>query len=140
MAAKKEFDIKMHTPATPKATGEFTLMAPSGQIVQDAIAQGTHQKGEQPEVSPQEKAARMSSMRTQGRKGLKAIRINMAFSPENHAFIQVMARATGKTMTGALNEMLDKLREANPEIMEQAQRFTEYINSGEYVIPGKRND
>ena len=110
----------------------------TGKTVFDAIQQGTHTKGQQTIPSAEEAQERMSNMKTQGRKGLKAVRINMAFSPANHAFIKVMARATGQTMTGALNSMLDTLREANPQIMEEAQKFTDYIKSGEFSV--KRND
>lgn len=47
---------------------------------------------------------------TQGRKGLKLKRINMAFSDENYLFVQKEARRQGMTMTAFVNAILDDYR------------------------------
>ena len=74
------------------------------------LEQGTSNKGQQGETTQQEAAERAAALRTQGRKGCKAIRINMAFTPENHEFIKTMARISGKTMTEFANLCIQKYR------------------------------
>jgi hypothetical protein len=89
------------------------------------IEQATAQKGQQGTASPQEAAERASQMKTQGRKGCKAVRINMAFSPENYEFIRVMSRISGQTLTDFTNNVIAKYREEHPEIFEQAKAIIE---------------
>lgn len=96
------------------------------------IATATSKKGQQGTASPQEITERMDALQTQGRKGCKAIRINMAFSPENHQFIKVMAKASGRTMTEFTNLVVSAYRREHPEIMAQANAFLETINSGAF--------
>ena len=100
--------------------------------VYGAIEQATSQKGQQGTASPQEAEARKEALQTQGRKGVKAIRINMAFTPSNHEFIKVMAKATGNTMTEFTNIVIAAYRNEHPEFMEQANKFLEFINSGAF--------
>lgn len=96
--------------------------------VYGALEQATSRKGQQGKASPQEAAQRAEELRTQGRKGCKATRINMAFSPSNHEFVRIMARATGRTMTETVNLILTKYQEEHPELMEKAQDFLQEIN------------
>lgn len=91
------------------------------------IEQATAQKGQQGTASPQEAAARAAQMKTQGRKGCKAARINMAFSPENYEFIRVMSRISGQTLTDFTNNVIAKYREEHPEIFEQAKAIIEKL-------------
>lgn len=100
--------------------------------VYGAIEQATSTKGQQGTASPQEAKERKEALQTQGRKGVKAIRINMAFTPSNHEFIKVMAKATGRTMTEFTNDVVTAYRNEHPEFMEQAQGFLDYINSGAF--------
>ena len=100
--------------------------------VYGAIEQATSRKGQQGTASPQEQAERREELRTQGRKGCKATRINMAFTPANHEFIKVMAKATGKTMTEFTNVVIEAYRNEHPEFMQQAQGFLSFINSGAF--------
>ncbi len=101
---------------TSKTTG-----AGAGEEVLKRQQQGASRKGQQQTVTPQEKAEREAAGRTQGRKGCKAIRINMAFWSENHAFIKTMARISGKTMTEYTNLVIAKYREEHPEVYERAK-------------------
>ena len=89
--------------------------------VYGAIEQATSRKGQQGTASPQEAAERAAELKTQGRKGCKAIRINMAFTPDNHEFIKVMAKISGKTMTEFANLCIERYRAEHPEIYEQAK-------------------
>ena len=52
-----------------------------GEAALQQIRQATSIKGQQAEASQEEAAERAAELRTQGRKGCKAIRINMAFTP-----------------------------------------------------------
>lgn len=47
---------------------------------------------------------------TQGRKGHKSPRINMAFSPDNHAWIKTRSRQLGISATEFVNSILDTER------------------------------
>lgn len=95
--------------------------------VYGAIEQATSNKGQQGTASPQEAAERAAELRTQGRKGCKATRINMAFTPENHEFIKVMARLTGKTMTEFANLVIERYRTEHPELYEQAKAIIDQL-------------
>lgn len=95
--------------------------------VYGAIEQATSNKGQQGTASPQEQAERAANLKTQGRKGCKAIRINMAFTPENHEFIKVMATISGKTMTEFTNLVIERYRTEHPEIFEQAKAIIDQL-------------
>lgn len=111
-----------------------SINVPSARTVYSAIEQGTHTKGQQTTASPQEQAERMEALQTQGRKGVKAIRINMAFTPSNHQFIKTMAKATGRSMTEFTNDVISAYRNEHPEFMEQAKGFLDYVNSGDFTL------
>lgn len=95
--------------------------------VYGAIEQATSRKGQQGTASPQEAAERAAQLKTQGRKGCKAIRINMGFTPENHEFIKVMATISGKTMTEFANLIVERYRNEHPEIYEQAKAIIDQL-------------
>lgn len=95
--------------------------------VYEQIEQATSKRGQQGTASPQEAAERASALKTQGRKGCKAIRINMAFTPENHEFIKIMARISGKTMTEFANLCIERYRLEHPEIYKQAKNIIEQL-------------
>lgn len=98
--------------------------------VYKAIEQGTSRKGQQGTASPEEAAARAEEMRTQGRKGCKGTRINMIFTPANHEFLRIMAKASGRSMTQTCNLIVAAYRNEHPEFMERAQSFIDFLNSG----------
>ena len=100
--------------------------------VYTAIEQATGKKQQQTTASKEEQAERKAALKTQGRKGCTATRINMAFTPENHEFIKVMARASGRTMTEFTNLVIEAYRMEHPEIMAQARAFLDTINSGAF--------
>lgn len=92
-----------------------------------SIEQSTSRKGQQGKASPQEAAERASKLKTQGRKGCKAIRINMAFTPENHEYIKVMAKVTGKTMTEFANLAIERYRTEHPDLYDQAKSIIDQL-------------
>lgn len=65
--------------------------------------------------------------RTRGRAGVKALRINMAFTPEIHDYIRTMAQVRGQTVTQFTEAVFRKSMEDNAEIYEQAKAFKEMI-------------
>lgn len=97
--------------------------------VYTAIEQATSKRGQQGTASPQEAAERAATGRTQGRKGCKATRINMAFTTENHQFIKTMAAATGRSMTEFANLVITAYRSEHPELVEQANALISQINN-----------
>lgn len=101
---------------TSKTTG-----AGAGEEVLKTQRRGASRSGQQQEVTPEEKAEREAIGKTQGRKGCKATRINMAFWSENHEFIKTMARISGKTMTEYTNLVIAKYREEHPDIYQRAK-------------------
>lgn len=94
--------------------------------VYEAIQQATSRKGQQGTASQQEQAERAAQLKTQGRKGCKAQRINMAFTPDNHEFIKIMAKISGKSMTEFTNLVIERYRAEHPDAYEQAKAI---INS-----------
>lgn len=62
---------------------------------------------------------------TQGKKGMKQKRINMAFTPSNLDFIRVMAGISGKTMTQYVNSVIEAERERNGEKYRKAKDLME---------------
>ena len=72
------------------------VQAKTAQQVQDAQEEGT--------------TSTISFGATQGRKGHKAPRINMAFSPDNHAWIKTRSRQLGISATEFVNTILDNER------------------------------
>lgn len=98
--------------------------------IYEAIETATSEKRHQTEASPQEQEERTAKMKTQGRKGCKAVRINMAFTPENHSFIKILARVKGQSMTEFTNEVISKYRQEHPEVYEQALAIIRTLDEG----------
>jgi len=140
MASKKDFSALKTGNRTAPAGAQTTTVttAPAenawttGSKVMANIAQATSRKGQQATASPQEAAERKEKMQTQGRKGVRSERINMAFSDSNYQFIKIMAKATGKTMTEFTNAIIAAYQREHPELMEQAQAFLDTVNSGAF--------
>ena len=89
--------------------------------VQETTQEKKRTNGQQGTATPEEVAERAAQLKTQGRKGCKAVRINMAFTPDNHQFIKVMSRITGQSMTEFANYVIEQYRKEHPEIFEQAK-------------------
>lgn len=94
------------------------------ELEQDESKKPYGHQGTAPQEEIEERAAQL---RTQGRKGCKAPRINMAFTTDNHQFIKVMARITGQSMTEFLNFVVEQYRKDHPEIFEQAKSIIDNI-------------
>lgn len=108
--------------------------------VYGAIEQATSTKGKQKTAAPEEKAEREATGATQGRKGCKkpGKRLNLLLSPENHEFIDIMSRATGRNMTEMINDIITAYRDEHPEFMEKAAGFLDFVNSGAFSNKKKK--
>ena len=82
-------------------------------------------RGDLPTVEVQEQAREQG--KTQGRKGCKAHRFNMAFSPAAYDFITTMARVRGETITSFVNHLIEKCAEDNAEVYQQALKFRDSL-------------
>ena len=88
--------------------------------VADELQTEISMQGQQATASKEEAAARAATGRTQGRKGCKAVRINMAFWTENHDFLKYGARAYGMNMTEFCNVVIEKYRKEHPDVQKKA--------------------
>ncbi len=84
-------------------------------------------KGLQTTASQEEQAERAAQLRTQGRKGCKATRINMAFTPENYEFIRIMSRIHGMNLTQFANLVVERYRKEHPDAYEKAKAIIDSI-------------
>lgn len=60
---------------------------------------------------------------TQGRKGQKLQRINMAFSDENIEYLRIISRAKGVSMTQYVNDLLDIDRNNNTDTIKKVKEL-----------------
>lgn len=63
--------------------------------------------------------------RTQGRKGMKADRVNTSFTPSNIEYLRKIAGLEGMSMTAYLNELVRKDMERRGEALKQAWAILE---------------
>lgn len=96
--------------------------------VSENIAQSTGTQGRKLEATQAEAAARREKLQTQGKKGAKTQRINMAFTDSNYDYIHTVARAKGLTMTKFVNEMIDFYRESHTKLYEEAKKLQKLAN------------
>ena len=90
------------------SAGDGLLTKETTQQVQDAQEDMAHEV-QQAQVVQQVKDREYGT--TQGRKGQKAKRINMAFSDKNHEFITKESRKQGMSATAFVNMILDQYRD-----------------------------
>lgn len=79
-------------------------------------------QGEQQAYNAQEAQA------TQGRKGVKMPRINMAFTPSNLDYLRVMAGIKGVSITRYVNSLVEKDQEENGATYDAAKKLIDSTN------------
>ena len=114
MSSKKDFTAA-NTGRVYSAIQEATA-APEAQQVQE-------EKKERKTYTDEEAQKYLEAGSTQGRKGLKANRINMAFSPSVHEYIRVMARVRGETISEFTEHVFRQHMAENAALYEQAKQF-----------------
>lgn len=87
------------------------------------VNKGTKTEGQQTEPSEEEINERRSELRTQGRKGCEAIRINMAITPENHEFLASASKIMGMSITKYANYIIEKYRKEHAEAYEDIKNL-----------------
>lgn len=75
------------------------------------------------QYTDEEKEQFMATMKTSGRGGLKLPRINLAFTPENYEYIQIMSRVSGESMTQFVNYALHQHMKEHMDVYEKAIEF-----------------
>lgn len=90
-------------------------------VIADATVQEESDRKPRKTYSEDEKQDSMDTLNTQGKKGLKAMRINMAFTPEIHDYIKIMSDLQGTTITSFVNAILMQHLEQNRESYEEAK-------------------
>lgn len=110
---------------------EFDAAAVKTDRVYSDLEQATGKRQQQATASAEEIAERRENLRTQGRKGVKAVRLNVAFTPKNHQFIKVYASSTGQTTAEAVNEMIDFAR-TDPRFLERAKKQLESLINNDF--------
>ena len=90
---------------------DFNIEEQEVHEVQEASTGSTTSTNNKYKKDAQEEcAASVQFGATQGRKGHKAPRINMAFSPENHAWIKTRSKQLGITATELVNSIIERER------------------------------
>ena len=79
------------------------------------------------ERDPEEVLAAQEALKTQGKRGIKLPRINLAFAPSNYDYVQTMARIKGQNMTEFINEVLKLHREEHGEAYRKAKEIIENL-------------
>ena len=103
---------------------EESLAEPAQDAQQEEEAQeAAEEQQAQGHYSAQEIRSFQESGRTKGRKGVKMLRVNMAFTPEIHDYIRIMANVRGESITDFTNHVFKKSMEENEEIYKRAIEF-----------------
>lgn len=71
--------------------------------------------------NPQQAQDEYNASDTQGQKGKKAERMNMAFSPANYEFLRVMAGIHKMTMTKYVNHLIEEERKRSADLYQKAK-------------------
>ena len=77
------------------------------------------------EIEQQEQEAQRTPIAhtTQGKKGQKLPRVNMAFATNNLEYLQLISRIEGVSMTEYVNRLIEADKEARKEIIEEAKKI-----------------
>lgn len=109
----------------------FKDAAAAAKPVYTSIIESAHQEQQAPETQEEhkettkyEKQKVQEEQKTQGRKGIKMQRINMAFTPSNIDYIRVMAAIRGQTMTQFVNALITQDKEKNGSTYAAAKELT----------------
>lgn len=122
MASRKDFS-SANTGSVYGTIAEATA-APDPQETQQAQEERKTRK-ERKTYTEQEQQQFREEGKTKGRKGCKAIRINMAFTPEVHDYIKTMARVRGESITDFTNYIFIRSMEENAAVYQRAKEFKE---------------
>ena len=122
MARKKDFST-VDTERVYNALEESLVEEPQeAQEAQETQEEPKTRKARR-EYTEEEQKVLQSIGKTMGRKGCKAVRVNMAFTPEIHDYITTMSRVRGETITEFTNYVFSLHKGENEELFKEAKEF-----------------
>lgn len=102
--------------------------------ISQTIERGTSTRKRQTTPTDEERAHRMETLTTQGRKGCFAKRINLALTPSNHEFIAVVSKARGMTMTKYVNGIIAEYCSRHQDLKEKALQKIDDIQRLDIIV------
>lgn len=90
-------------------TDAFTQLTDKDKDKHKEVMFSTTQKVQQ--VQEEQKVQQVQYGTTQGKKGQKMPRINLAFSTENHDFLRMESRKQGMSITAFINHIVEQYRQ-----------------------------
>lgn len=97
----------------------------------------TDQRKQRRTYTEEERLIYQNELRTGGRKGCKAPRINMAFAQDVYDYVRTMSNASGQTMTQFVDLILRKSMTDNAELYQQAKELTQSMKEHGLIEGGK---
>lgn len=88
---------------------------------QTSIFDAVAPQGTTPEQEAQELREAQEAFRTQGREGMKMMRLSVAFTPSNEDYIRVMSRIEGMSMIKFVNKVIERDRLEHGDTYEKAK-------------------
>lgn len=79
-------------------------------------------------ASEKEIEERKATGKTQGRKGCKATRINIAFTSPNHDYIKTVSKIKGMSLTEYTNYIIEQHRLEHDELYKKAKELLKAAN------------
>ena len=89
----------------------------------------TEQRKPRRTYTEEEQLTYKNELRTGGRKGCKAQRINMAFAPDVLDYLRTMSGLRGESMTRYVDRVLRSNMEKNADLYQQAVALTKMLSS-----------
>ena len=99
----------------------FKNAAAQAKPVYGTVIGSTQEVQQEQEVQRPEATREVSQ--TQGRKGAKLPRINMAFTPQNLEYLRIMAGLRGQSVTKYVNVLVEQDMELNQAAYDAAKRL-----------------
>lgn len=106
-----------------KHNNKRKILLPSTPSISEQAAKSTQNKGLHPTVIGPDKDSRMNSGKTQGAKGCKLPRINLALTPDHYQFVRSLSGASGMSYSDFINAVLEEYKRNHPEAVELAGKL-----------------
>lgn len=106
---------------------DANVLVDQGLMLEEEHSQGMRKKqgkkryGQQGTADLMEQLERAEQMRTSGRKGCHAPRINLAFTPSNYDFVRVTSCLKGMSLTQYVNYLIEQYRAEHSGLYEKAK-------------------
>lgn len=122
--AKAKTDFTKNAKKVTDAIAEATQLPGQLELQQDGtIIEPKKERKERKTYNAQEAQEALEALKTQGRKGLAAPRINLAFTPTIYDYIKTMSAVRGESMTEFINFILQQNLDNNIDLYLKAKEF-----------------